>query len=548
MTTSGKKVFRPHVVAAVLLVILALPLYMIFLNWKSSRESVQSFFGPTMGTRYAVSLAAGKGTANWPPDLQEVQQRVEQRLAEINRRMSTYDPQSELSRFNRLNSSDWFEVSAETAEVVAAALKIAERTSGAFDPTVGPIVNLWGFGPDKSRMEIPGDGPIAEALQRVGYEKVSVRADPPALKKSLPEVYLDLSGIAKGYASDEISTLLDELGFPNTMVEIGGEVRTRGAKIDGSPWRIGVEQADDLDRQVHTAVTLVNAGMATSGDYRNFFESRGVRYSHTIDPAVYERARRRNFIDKLVLAKLADLNLAPSPRCTDEAFIRRASLDTIGTLPTAEEVRRFLDDPAKDKRDRLIESLLSRKEFVDYWTFRWADLLLVNGRRLRPDAVKAYYKWIRSQVEGNTPWDEMVRSVITAKGSSIENGATNFYALHQTPEEMSENVSQAFLGLSIGCAKCHNHPLEKWTNDQYYAMANMFARVRSKGWGGDARSGDGRRTAQEKGPPGGGPLWRQALGQRDQLGSGHSSHTYGLSESSTSKAVQSLNEGGEFLG
>ena len=285
MTTSGKKVFRPHVVAAVLLVILALPLYMIFLNWKSSRESVQSFFGPTMGTRYAVSLAAGKGTANWPPDLQEVQQRVEQRLAEINRRMSTYDPQSELSRFNRLNSSDWFEVSAETAEVVAAALKIAERTSGAFDPTVGPIVNLWGFGPDKSRMEIPGDGPIAEALQRVGYEKVSVRADPPALKKSLPEVYLDLSGIAKGYASDEISTLLDELGFPNTMVEIGGEVRTRGAKIDGSPWRIGVEQADDLDRQVHTAVTLVNAGMATSGDYRNFFESRGVRYSHTIDPA-----------------------------------------------------------------------------------------------------------------------------------------------------------------------------------------------------------------------------------------------------------------------
>ncbi|MCH8043824.1 MAG: DUF1553 domain-containing protein [Planctomycetes bacterium] len=217
-------------------------------------------------------------------------------------------------------------------------------------------------------------------------------------------------------------------------------------------------------------------------------------YPHTIDPAVYEKAPRRNFIDKLVLAKLANLNLAPSPRCTDEQFIRRASLDTIGTLPTADEVRSFLDDPAKDKRDRLIESLLGRKEFVDYWTFRWADLLLVNGRRLRPDAVKAYYQWIRSQVEGNTPWDEMVRSIITAKGSSIENGATNFYALHQSPEEMSENVSQAFLGLSIGCAKCHNHPLEKWTNDQYYAMANMFARVRSKGWGGDGRSGDGRRT------------------------------------------------------
>ena len=105
------------------------------------------------------------------------------------------------------------------------------------------------------------------------------------------------------------------------------------------------------------------------------------------------------------------------------------------------------------------------EEFVDYWTHRWSDLLLVNGRRLRPQAVKAYYGWIRDHVANNTPWDEMVTEIITARGSSVENGATNFYALHQDPENMTENVSQAFLGLSIGCAKCHNHPLEKWTND-----------------------------------------------------------------------------------
>jgi hypothetical protein len=118
----------------------------------------------------------------------------------------------------------------------------------------------------------------------------------------------------------------------------------------------------------------------------------------------------------------------------------------------------------------------------------------VNGSVLRPEAVKAFYGWIRKRVEENTPWDEFARQVIVARGSSFENGATNFYALHQDAESMTENVSQAFLGLSIGCAKCHNHPLEKWTNDQYYAMANLFARVRAKGWGGEARNGDGSRT------------------------------------------------------
>ena len=107
--------------------------------------------------------------------------------------------------------------------------------------------------------------------------------------------------------------------------------------------------------------------------------------------------------------------------------------------------------------------------------------------------MKAYAEWIRQRVAENTSWDELARRVVTATGSSIENGATNFFAVHQDPEGMAENVSQAFLSLSIGCAKCHNHPLEKWTNDQYYGFANLFARVRAKGWGGDARSGDGVR-------------------------------------------------------
>lgn len=217
-------------------------------------------------------------------------------------------------------------------------------------------------------------------------------------------------------------------------------------------------------------------------------------YPHSIPEHVFAQSPQRNFIDRMVLEQLKKLNIAPSPRATDETFLRRAFLDTLGVLPTSEQVQAFLADSAPDKRDVLIDWLLSQPEFVDYWTYKWSDLLLINGRQLPPQAVKPYYEWVRQQVEQNTPWDQLVRDIVTATGDNVTNGATNFFALHQDPENMSENVCQAFLGLSIGCAKCHNHPLEKWTNNQYYAMANLFARVRAKGWGGDSRSGDGRRT------------------------------------------------------
>ena len=118
----------------------------------------------------------------------------------------------------------------------------------------------------------------------------------------------------------------------------------------------------------------------------------------------------------------------------------------------------------------------------------------MTGAKLRPAAVDAYWQWIRDRVAENAPWDRLVREVVTSRGSSLENGATNFFAVHQDPETVAENVAQAFLSLSINCAKCHNHPLEKWTNDQYYGFANLFSRVRAKGWGGESREGDGLRT------------------------------------------------------
>ena len=208
-----------------------------------------------------------------------------------------------------------------------------------------------------------------------------------------------------------------------------------------------------------------------------------------------ESPQQNNFIDEIVNRKLAELRVPVSPLCDDPTFIRRLYVDAMGVLPTPKEYQAFLDDlrPSDVKRAALIDEVLSRPEFVDYWAYKWSDLLLVTGARLRPAAVEAYYNWIRERVANNTPWDVMVREVVTASGSALENGAANFYALHQSPEEMAETVAQAFMGLSINCAKCHNHPLEKWTNDQYYGMANMFSRVRAKGWGGDYRSGDGNR-------------------------------------------------------
>jgi hypothetical protein len=210
--------------------------------------------------------------------------------------------------------------------------------------------------------------------------------------------------------------------------------------------------------------------------------------------AVVDRRKPRNYIDELIDKQLARLTLPASPACDDAEFVRRAWVDTVGRLPTTDEVRDFLAKNAPDKRDALIEELLARPEFADYWTYKWSDVLMLTSTRLLPPSVKSYYTWLHKHVAANTPWDRLVREILVATGESLENGATNFFALSQSPEEMTENASQAFLGLSIGCARCHNHPLEKWTNDQYYAMANMFARVKAKGWGGDAGSGDGQRT------------------------------------------------------
>lgn len=195
---------------------------------------------------------------------------------------------------------------------------------------------------------------------------------------------------------------------------------------------------------------------------------------------LFAKTERRNFIDELVLEKLQSLNLPPSHKASDSEFLRRVFIDLIGVLPTIHETQGFLHDSNPNKRNELIEHLLDRPEFVDYWSYKWSDLLLVNSEKLQPSSMWSYYHWIRGHVEANTPWDIFAREIVTAKGSTLANGAANFFVLHDDPTKMAETTSQAFLGMSIACAKCHNHPLEKWTNHQYFGMANLFARVRTK--------------------------------------------------------------------
>ncbi len=185
-------------------------------------------------------------------------------------------------------------------------------------------------------------------------------------------------------------------------------------------------------------------------------------------------------IDGLVQKKLDSLRIPPSPMCTDGEFLRRAYLDAAGILPKPEERARFLADKSPDKRSKMIDALLERPEFIDYWAYKWSDLLLITTRRLPQTGVWSFYQFVRQSVSDNKSWDRFARDVLTANGSSLENGAANYFVLHKDISDLTESTSVTFMGMSITCCRCHNHPLEKWTQDQYWSMANLFARVALK--------------------------------------------------------------------
>jgi thiamine biosynthesis lipoprotein len=234
--------------------------------------------GETMGTTWSVIL---------PPvdaDTRAIKQGLEGHLERINALMSTYNPGSEISRFNQQPGTDWFAVSEDTARVVALALEISRLTDGAFDVTVGPLVDLWGFGAVRPESLPPSPEQIAALVAGVGYEKLQLRREPPAIRKKISQLRIDFSAIAKGYAVDVLAHYLDQQQIKQYLVEIGGELKMRGLRSDGSPWRIAIEAPLEEVREVATVFSLTDIALATSGNYRNYYEENGQRYVHTIDP------------------------------------------------------------------------------------------------------------------------------------------------------------------------------------------------------------------------------------------------------------------------
>jgi len=237
-----------------------------------------SVSGETMGTTYHIRYV----TANPNHSPERVKERVDAVLEQVNSQMSTYDPNSELSLFNQRKTAEPVVVSRSLETVVRRALEIAEETNGLLDVTVGPLVNLWGFGPLGRPEQVPSEQQLQEIRDQIGYQYLTVENH--QLTKAIPDLYVDLSTIAKGYGVDRVAILLEQMEIKNYLVEIGGEMRMRGTKPGEQPWRIAVEQPVSLDRAVQRIIEPGNNAVATSGDYRNYFEEDGTRYSHIIDP------------------------------------------------------------------------------------------------------------------------------------------------------------------------------------------------------------------------------------------------------------------------
>lgn len=245
-----------------------------------STNALESLRGLTMGAHWSVKYVAPTNTSAKAG----VARALQALLDRLEGQMSTWRNDTDLARFNASRRVDWFPVPRETALVVTEAQRISRLTEGAFDVTVDPLVRLWGFGPRGRPGVVPSVEAIKEVQTKIGWRRLEVRSDPSALKKGIPELSVDLSAIAPGFAADEMGRWLESRGVTNYLADVGGELRARGRDPRGRPWRVGIEQPLVDRREIGSVVALDNLSLATSGDYRNFFEKAGRRYAHILDP------------------------------------------------------------------------------------------------------------------------------------------------------------------------------------------------------------------------------------------------------------------------
>ena len=258
--------------------LLLLPAVLLFVSACSSPEPIISLSGSTMGTTYHIKVVSNKSL----PEPQLLQAEIDMALEVVNDQMSTYRADSELSKFNQLQVQQSVSVSADTIKVIKEGMRLYNETDGALDITLGPVVNLWGFGPDKRPISEPTQAQIDAAKAKMGIHELSVNG--LTLTKHNADLYVDLSSIAKGFGVDKVAALLDKYHVSGYLVEIGGELNVKGTKSDNTPWRVAVEQPTSEGQAVQQIIEPGTMSLATSGDYRNFYQENGERFSHLIDP------------------------------------------------------------------------------------------------------------------------------------------------------------------------------------------------------------------------------------------------------------------------
>lgn len=268
-----------NLVAQRFLKVIPLLLGALLLSSCGNKLEPLSLSGQTMGTDYRIKIIDAK-----PNQTDQLSKQIKQTLLEVNQIFSNYVPTSEVSRFNQRQSTDFHSQSPDFIELLTQALKISKLSKGAYDISLSPLIELWGFGKRDMHDVIPSALSIKQAKQHVGYQFIQINAQNKTVQKTIPSLALNFSSIAKGYGVDKVALLLDSKGHKNYLVEIGGEMRAAGVNAFKNPWQIAIERPHTSNRSVQKIIGLSNRSLATSGDYHNYFEKNGVRYSHTIDP------------------------------------------------------------------------------------------------------------------------------------------------------------------------------------------------------------------------------------------------------------------------